>query len=153
MQPCKSKGLNWPRRFIKVLARDTLTPHGWDSAINLPGWFRLLLLTFIRKTKNAWLKNPTDLQHKNLMKSLLALSPFFWDLSLNATQDFSSGAVWRKHCTTAMATATASLPATYGLFCSDQSSQGSKFLLLQYLKFNKSTFYCKTWQFLISLIH
>ena len=41
-------------------------------AINLPGCFRLIfLLSFIRKTENAQLKNPTDLLHKNLMKSLL----------------------------------------------------------------------------------
>ena len=41
-------------------------------AINLPGCFRLLfLLSFIRKTENAWLKNPTDLLHKHLMKPLL----------------------------------------------------------------------------------
>ena len=34
-----------------------------------PGCFRLLfLLSFIRKTKNAQLKKPTDLLHKNLMK-------------------------------------------------------------------------------------
>ena len=39
--------------------------------INLPGCFRLLfLLSFIRKTKNARLKNPTDLLHKNVMKPL-----------------------------------------------------------------------------------
>ena len=37
----------------------------------LPGCFRLLfLLSFIRKTKNTWLKNPTDLLHKNLMNPL-----------------------------------------------------------------------------------
>ena len=42
-----------------------------DLAINLPGCFRILsLLSFIRKTKNAWLKNSTDLLHKNVMKPL-----------------------------------------------------------------------------------
>ena len=40
-------------------------------AINLPVCFCFLfLLTFVRKTKNARLKNPTDLPHKNLMKPL-----------------------------------------------------------------------------------
>ena len=40
-------------------------------AINLPGCFCLLfLLSFIRKTKKARLKNPTHLLHKNLMKPL-----------------------------------------------------------------------------------
>ena len=42
-----------------------------DLAINLPGCFRLFfLLSFITKPKNARMKNPTDLQHKNLMKPL-----------------------------------------------------------------------------------
>ena len=59
------------RGFIKGLAPGKLTGCEQDSAINLPGWFRrLFLLSFIRKTKNARLKNPTDLLHKNLMKPL-----------------------------------------------------------------------------------
>ena len=42
-----------------------------DLAINLLGCIHLLLLlSFIRKTKNAQLKNPTGLLHKNLMKAL-----------------------------------------------------------------------------------
>ena len=58
------------RELIKGRARGKLTCCGQDLAINLPGGFRLLfLLSFIRKTKNAWLKIPTDL-HKNLMKPL-----------------------------------------------------------------------------------
>ena len=37
--------------------------------MNFPGCFCLLfLLSFIRKTKNAWLKNSAVLLHKNLMK-------------------------------------------------------------------------------------
>ena len=48
-----------------------LTGCEQDLAINLPGCFRLLfLLSFIRKTEIARLKNPTDLLHKNLMKPL-----------------------------------------------------------------------------------
>ena len=55
-----------------VQAPSKLTSCEQDLAINLPGCFRLLfLLSFIRKTKNARLKNPTDLLHKNLMKPLL----------------------------------------------------------------------------------
>ena len=42
--------------------------------INLPGCFHLLfLLSFLRKTKNAQLKNPTDLLHKNSMKPVTSL--------------------------------------------------------------------------------
>ena len=48
--------------------RGKLTSCERDLAINLPSCFRLLfLLSSIRKTKNARLKNPTDLLHKNLM--------------------------------------------------------------------------------------
>ena len=48
-----------------------LTGSERDLAINFPGCFHLLfLLSFIRKTKNTRLKNPTDLLHKNLMKPL-----------------------------------------------------------------------------------
>ena len=60
------------RGFIKGQA---LAGCERDLAINLPGCFRLLfLLSFKRKTKNAWLINCTDLQHKNLMKPLLHVS-------------------------------------------------------------------------------
>ena len=59
------------RGFIKGWAPGKLTGCERDLAINLPGCFCLLfLLSFIRQTENAWLKNPTDLQHKNLMKPL-----------------------------------------------------------------------------------
>ena len=58
--------------FIKGWAQGKLTGCKQDLPINLPGCFRLLfLLSFIRKTKNAWLKNPTDLLYKHLMKPLL----------------------------------------------------------------------------------
>ena len=54
------------RGFIKGQAPGKLTGCDRDLVINLPGCFHLLfLLTFTRKTKNAQLKNPTDLQHKN----------------------------------------------------------------------------------------
>ena len=57
------------RGFIKGQASGKLTCCEQDLAINLPGCFHLLfLLSFIRKTKNARLKNPTDLLHNNLMK-------------------------------------------------------------------------------------
>ena len=57
--------------FIKGRAPGKLTGCEGDLAINLPGCFRLLfLLSFIRKTKYAQLKNPTDFLHKNLMKPL-----------------------------------------------------------------------------------
>ena len=63
--------LNIRRGFIKGRAPGKLTGCERDLAINLPGCFRLLfLLSFIRKTKNARLKNPTDPLHKNLMKPL-----------------------------------------------------------------------------------
>ena len=53
------------RRFIKGWALGKLTGCERDLAINLPGCFRpLFLLPFIRKTKNARLKNPTDLLKK-----------------------------------------------------------------------------------------
>ena len=60
------------RGFIKGWALGKLTGCEQDLAINLPSCFLglLFLLSFIRKTKNAQLKNPTDLLHKNLMKSL-----------------------------------------------------------------------------------
>ena len=59
------------RGFIKGRAPGKLTCYERDLAINLPGCFHLLfLLAFIRKTKNAQLKNPTDLLHKDLMKPL-----------------------------------------------------------------------------------
>ena len=57
--------------FIKGRALDKLTSFEQGLAINLPGCVHLLfLLPFIRKTKNAWLNNPTDLLHKNLLKPL-----------------------------------------------------------------------------------
>ena len=53
------------RGFIKSQAPGKLTGCERDLAINLPGCFCLLfLLPFIRKTKNARLKNPTDLLKK-----------------------------------------------------------------------------------------
>ena len=64
-------GLASYKGFIKGRAPGNLTSCKWDLAINLPGCFRLLfLLSLIRKTKNARLKNATDLLHKNLMKPL-----------------------------------------------------------------------------------
>ena len=63
------------RGFIKGRAQGKLTSCEWDLTINLPGCFHLLvLLSVIRKTKNAWLKTPTDLLHKNLMKPLISWS-------------------------------------------------------------------------------
>ena len=60
------------REFIKGRAPGKLTSCEQDLAINLPAQFRLLfLLPLIGKTKNAQLKNPTDLLHKNLMKPLV----------------------------------------------------------------------------------
>ena len=59
------------RGFVKGQAPGKLTGCEQDLAMTLPGCFLLLyLLPFIRKTKNARLKNPTDLLHKNLMKPL-----------------------------------------------------------------------------------
>ena len=59
------------RGFIKGQAPGKLTSCEQDLAITLPGYFHLLfLLSFIRKAKNARLKNPTDLLLKNLMKPL-----------------------------------------------------------------------------------
>ena len=59
------------RVFFKGRAPGKLTSCEQDLAMTLPGCFLLLyLLPFIRKTKNAWLKNLTDLLHKNLMKPL-----------------------------------------------------------------------------------
>ena len=56
------------RGFIKGQAPGKLTSCEQELAINLPSCFRLLFfLSFKRKTKNARLKNPTDLLHKNLM--------------------------------------------------------------------------------------
>ena len=58
------------RGFIRGQALGKLTGCERDLAINLPGCFlRLFLLSFIRKTKNARLKNTSDL-HKNLVKPL-----------------------------------------------------------------------------------
>ena len=72
-----SKYLN--RGFIKGRALGKLTGCEQDLAINLPGYFHLLfLLSFIRKTKNARLKNPTDLLHKNVMKPLLHYTLNVW---------------------------------------------------------------------------
>ena len=65
------------RGFIKGRALGKLTGCERNLAINLPGCFCLLfLLSFLRKTKNAWLKNPTDLLHKNLMKPLEIIDIF-----------------------------------------------------------------------------
>ena len=61
------------RGFIKGGAQHKLTGCEGDLAINLPGCFHLLfLLSFIRKSKNAQVKNLIDLLHKNLMKPLPA---------------------------------------------------------------------------------
>ena len=69
------------RRFIKGCARGKLTGCEKDFAINLPGCFRLLfLLSLIRKTKNARLKNPTDLLHIKLTKPLHRMG-YFKDFS------------------------------------------------------------------------
>ena len=54
------------RRFIKGRAPGRLTGCEQELAINLSGCFSLLfLLSFISKTKNTRLKNPTDLLHKS----------------------------------------------------------------------------------------
>ena len=67
------------RGFIKDRAPSKLTSCERDLGINLPGCLRLLfLLSFIRKTKNARLKNPTDLLHKNLMKPLQEYLQKYW---------------------------------------------------------------------------
>ena len=59
------------RGFVKGRAPGKLTGCEQDLAMTLPGCFLLLfLLPFMRKTKNAWLKNPTDLLTKNVMKPL-----------------------------------------------------------------------------------
>ena len=63
-QPFQTRAID--RGFIKGRALRKLTGCEQTLAINLPGCFRLLfLLSFIRKTKIARLKNPTDLLHKN----------------------------------------------------------------------------------------
>ena len=75
------------RGFIKGQAPGKLTGGERDLAINLPGCFHLLfLLSLTRNTKNAQLKNPTDLLHENLMK-LMSVSydvnksyEFFYEL-------------------------------------------------------------------------
>ena len=60
---------------LPAQATGKLTGCERELAINLPGCSCLLfLLSFIRKTKNARLKNPTDLLHKNLMKPLKVAS-------------------------------------------------------------------------------
>ena len=72
----------YSRGFIKGQAPGKLTGCERDLAINLPGCLRLLfLLSFISKTKNAHLKTPTDLLHKNLMKPLLFYARYFKDIS------------------------------------------------------------------------
>ena len=69
------------RGLIKGRAPGKLTGCEWKLAINLPGCVWLLfLLSFIRKTKNAWLKNPTDLLHKNLMKPLKGVGELTFDI-------------------------------------------------------------------------
>ena len=58
--------------FIKGQALGKLTGCERNLAINLSGCFCLLfLLSFIRKTKNGRLKNPTGLLYENLMKPLM----------------------------------------------------------------------------------
>ena len=56
---------------IKGQAPGKFTGCEQDLAINLPGCFHLLFLSFITKTKNAQLKRPSDLLHKNVMRPLL----------------------------------------------------------------------------------
>ena len=57
--------------FIEGRALGKLTGCERDVAISLPSCFCILfLLSFIRKAKNARLKNPTDLLHRNVMKPL-----------------------------------------------------------------------------------
>ena len=78
LQVCKSASLQSAvckcrtpvQGFIKDLAPGKLTGCEQDFAIKyLSGCFHLLFLhSFIRKTKNARLKNPTDLLHINLTK-------------------------------------------------------------------------------------
>ena len=69
------------RGFIKGRAPGKLTGCVRNLAINMLGCFPLLiLLSFIRKTKNAWLKNPTDLLHKNLMKPLRGVGELTFDI-------------------------------------------------------------------------
>ena len=69
--------------FIKGRAPGKLTSCEQDLAINLPGCFCLLfLLSFIRKTKNARLKNCTDPLHKNLMKPLAMFNCIFVSLTI-----------------------------------------------------------------------
>ncbi len=58
------------RGLIKSRAPGKLTGCEQGSAINLPGCFCVVFLLSVIKAKNAWLKNPTDLLHKNLMKPL-----------------------------------------------------------------------------------
>ena len=54
------------RGFIKGRAPGKLTGCEQDLSINLPRCFYLfLLLSFIRKTKNAWLKNGGKMGRKN----------------------------------------------------------------------------------------
>ena len=67
-----TSSLNLTQGFIKGQALGKLTGCERDLAIDLPGRFHLRFLhSFIRKNKTARLKTPTDLLHKNLMKSLL----------------------------------------------------------------------------------
>ena len=64
--------------FIKRRVPSKMTGCEQDLAMNLPRCFCLIfLVSFIRKTKNAQLKNPTDLLHKNVMEPLMQ-SKFFW---------------------------------------------------------------------------
>ena len=66
------------RGFIKGQAPGKLASCERGLVINLPGsFFLLFLLSFIRKTKNARLKNPTDLLYINLMKPLIMATEYF----------------------------------------------------------------------------
>ena len=78
------------RGFINGRALGKLTGCERDLAINLPSCFHLLFsLPIIRKTKNARLKNPTYLLHKNVMKPLDDASEESRFLSaLNAPESF-----------------------------------------------------------------
>ena len=73
--------------FIKGRAPGKLTGCERDLATNLPGCFHLLFsFSFIRKTKNAWLKNPTDSWHwpplQNFDRDLGEISASFWPARL-----------------------------------------------------------------------
>ena len=79
------------RGFIKGWAPGKLTGCEQDLAINLPGCFCLLfLLSFIRKTENARLKNPSDLLHMMiLIQQFLPIHFYSNSTDKNLTLNFS----------------------------------------------------------------